>query len=65
MHRQRRLFFADSRFVIGLLDEFNIEETEGLENAYLLGISTILTAFFDHWEKMLDASEFDAVACRK
>ena len=47
------VFFADSRFVIGLLDEFNIEETEGLENAYLLGISTILTAFFDHWEKML------------
>ena len=39
--------------MIGLLDEFNIEETEGLENAYLLGISTILTAFFDHWEKML------------
>lgn len=28
------VFFADSRFVIGLLDEFNIEETEGLENAY-------------------------------
>ena len=48
------IFFTDSRFVIGLLDEFNIEETEEMEQAYLLGIISVLTAFFDRLEDMFD-----------
>lgn len=48
------VFFADSRFVIGLLNEFNVEEADGLERAYLLGIITVLTAFFDCLEDMFN-----------
>lgn len=49
-----QVFFADSRFVISLLNEFNVDEADELEQAYLLGISTILTAFFDRLEDMLE-----------
>lgn len=49
-----QVFFADSRFVISLLNDFDVEEeADELEQAYLLGISTILTAFFDQKEDML------------
>lgn len=48
-----QVFFADSRFVVSLLHEFDVDETDQLEEAYLLGICTILTAFFDRQEKML------------
>ncbi len=48
-----QVFFADSRFVIDLLNEFDEDDADGLERAYLLGIVTILTAFFDRREDML------------
>ena len=49
-----QVFFADSRFVVSLLHEFDVDETDQLEEAYLLGICTILTAFFEKWEDMLN-----------
>lgn len=48
-----QVFFADSRFVVRLLHEFNVDEADELEQAYLLGISAILTAFFERQEDML------------
>lgn len=48
-----RVFFADSRFVVSLLQEFDVDDDHQLEQAYLLGICTILTAFFDQWADML------------
>lgn len=48
-----QVFFADSRFVISLLNEFNTDEINDLEQVYLLGISHILTSFFDLQEDML------------
>lgn len=48
-----QVFFADSHFVVGLFQEFDVDEADQLEEAYLLGICTMLTAFFDQQEKML------------
>lgn len=48
-----QVFFADSRFVICLLNEFDVDKRDGLEQAYLVGIVTILAAFFDLREEML------------
>ena len=50
------VFFADSRFVISLLNEVNIEEEAGREYAYLLGICTILTAFSKSMTEMFEIS---------
>lgn len=47
------VFFADSKFVISLLGDFHVDVPEELELAYLLGINTILTSFYDRIEDML------------
>lgn len=52
-----QVFFADSRFVVSLLNEVNVDESDELEQAYLLGIITILAAFFDQKEDMLKQIE--------
>ena len=48
------VFFVDSLFVINLLNEFNTDKANELEQAYLLGISTILTAVFDRLGDMFE-----------
>lgn len=48
------VFFADSLFVVSLFNELNPKEADELEQAYLLGIATVLTAFFDQLEDMFD-----------
>lgn len=47
------VFFADSQFVICLLDSFDLEKEDDLGRAYLLGICTILSACFSQLEEML------------
>jgi thiopeptide-type bacteriocin biosynthesis protein len=51
------VFFADSLFVVHLLNELNIEEEIDLEKAYLLGICTMYTAFHESIEDMFDSSD--------
>lgn len=48
------VFFADSLFVISLLDDLDIEEVAGLDQAYLSGICSILTALFHHLGDMFE-----------